>query len=45
MRITAMRRMMKMNDNIRVFEHRQFGRIRTVSIDGIAWFVGMMPII
>ena len=29
-----------MNEKIQVFEHRQFGKIRTISIDGAAWFVG-----
>ena len=30
---------MKMNE-IKIFEHNEFGRVRTVIIDGEVWFVG-----
>ena len=36
----AVRGKMTMNEKMQVFEHRQFGIIRTIAIDGAAWFVG-----
>jgi prophage antirepressor-like protein len=31
---------MKMNNEIRIFENEQFGKVRTLLIDGQPWFVG-----
>lgn len=29
-----------MNNEIKIFEHEQFGSVRTILIDGQPWFVG-----
>ena len=29
-----------MNNEIKIFEHEQFGKVRTILIDGQPWFVG-----
>jgi prophage antirepressor-like protein len=30
----------KANNTVQIFEHEEFGRVRTVKIDGVPWFVG-----
>ena len=30
----------QINNQMQIFEHKEFGKIRTVSIDGEPWFIG-----
>lgn len=39
-RFAMMRRTMTMSDKVRIFEHKKFGKVRTLIIDDTAWFVG-----